>query len=165
MNNYRLNKETVNDIITEKQTKVHNKLYNYALSNYINKNYDNETIFYNTYKIIEKQNKIYYKPSSILLISLNPPFTIKEVDLSEYWPDYKYINETNNIDIIFINTKDNYGEYELIYIDYVRNKAKIINKYLNKIYTVDLNKIPNNIKINEYLKTNNSFTNLYKNIL
>ena len=100
-------------------------------------------------------------PSSVSIREKNDITTSINIDLSNYWPSYKYLNGGSN-DIIMINEKDIVAHYEVISVDYVRNEAVMKNKENGISYTIALNKIDKNTPISADFHRN-TFTDIINN--
>ena len=116
----------VSNIVVDKGSQIYKQLYNAALLSMIKDNfptYNSIEEFKNDYIIIDApQLDFNMPPSSVSIREKNDITTSINIDLSNYWPSYKYLNGGSN-DIIMINEKDIVAHYELISVDYVRNEA------------------------------------------
>ena len=144
---------TVNDVVSDKQKKLHDILYNDALEK-MKDEYDsilkgNE----NTYTIYTEQvnENGYDKPSHVIVSiydnivnninndlnnTFKNPISRYNIDLSKWW-NISYMNEDDydEDNTININNKkakyvesSNWTNCECIYIDYVNDKVKIHNR-------------------------------------
>ena len=152
---------TVNDVVSDKQKKLHDILYNEALEK-MKEEYDsilkeNE----NTYIIYTEQlnENGYDKPSHVIVSiydnivnninndinnTFKNPISRYNIDLSKWW-NTSYMNEDNsNITYNNIITKAKYIESynwsncECIYIDYVNDKVRIRNRIDNWIKEISI---------------------------
>ena len=162
------NEESVSDvsnIVVDKGSQIYKQLYNAALLSMIKDNfptYNSIEEFKNDYIIIDApQLDFNMPPSSVSIREKNDITTSINIDLSNYWPSYKYLNGGSN-DIIMINEKDIVAHYELISVDYVRNEAIMKNKENGISYTIALNKIDKNTPISDEL-FRNTFTDIINN--
>ena len=100
-------------------------------------------------------------PSSVSIREKNDITNSVNIDLSKYWPSYKYLNGGSN-DIIMIDKKDIVANYELISVDYIRNTAIMKNKESGITYNITLNKIDKNTPIStDFFR--NTFTDIINN--
>ena len=106
------NEESVSDvsnIVVDKGSQIYKQLYNAALLSMIKDNfptYNSIEEFKNDYIIIDApQLDFNMPPSSVSIREKNDITTSINIDLSNYWPSYKYLNGGSN-DIIMINEKD-----------------------------------------------------------
>ena len=162
------NEESVSDvsnIVVDKGSQVYMHLYNAALLSMIKDNfptYNSIEEFKEDYIIIDApQLDFNMPPSSVSIREKNDITTSINIDLSNYWPSYKYLNGGSN-DIIMINEKDIVAHYELISVDYVRNEAVMKNKENGISYTIALNKIDKNTPISADFHRN-TFTDIINN--
>lgn len=151
------------DISTNKNNKIHNELFDYALLSYIKANLPYTTIdeLKSDYIIIEKTTNNFLLPSKVILKMNKKPFTILNVDLKDYWPKYQFVGNLDDIKII--NKDEDFGENKLINIDYVRGKATLKNTFTDISFEVPLNNINANTKVSEEMSLSDTFTNLLKN--
>lgn len=162
------NEESVSDvsnIVVDKGSQIYKQLYNAALLSMIKDNfptYNSIEEFKNDYIIIDApQLDFNMPPSSVSIREKNDITTSINIDLSNYWPSYKYLNGGSN-DIIMINEKDIVAHYELISVDYARNEAVMKNKENGISYTIALNKIDKNTPISADFHRN-TFTDIINN--
>lgn len=140
---------TVNDVVSDKQKKLHDILYNKALEEmkkeYYNILHENK----NTYIIYTEQlnENGYDKPSHVIVSIYNNtinkdiinnkdfknPISRYNIDLSKWW-NVSYMNDDSS-NVTNINNKkakyvesSNWTNCECIYIDYVNDKVKIHNR-------------------------------------
>ena len=155
----------VSNIVVDKGSQIYKQLYNAALLSMIKDNfptYNSIEEFKNDYIIIDApQLDFNMPPSSVSIREKNDITTSINIDLSNYWPSYKYLNGGSN-DIIMINEKDIVAHYELISVDYVRNEAVMKNKENGISYTIALNKIDKNTPISADFHRN-TFTDIINN--
>ena len=162
------NEESVSDvsnIVVGKGPQIYKQLYNAALLSMIKDNfptYNSIEAFKDDYIIIDApQLDFNMPPSSVSIREKNDITTSINIDLSKYWPSYKYLNGGSN-DIIMVNEKDIVAHYELISVDYVRNEAVMKNKENGISYTIALNKIDKNTPISADFHRN-TFTDIINN--
>lgn len=162
------NEESVSDvsnIVVGKGSQIYKQLYNAALLSMIKDNfptYNSIEEFKDDYIIIDApQLDFNMPPSSVSIREKNDITTSINIDLSKYWPSYKYLNGGSN-DIIMVNEKDIVAHYELISVDYVRNEAVMKNKENGISYTIALNKIDKNTPISADFHRN-TFTDIINN--
>ena len=155
----------VSNIVVDKGSQIYKQLYNAALLSMIKDNfptYNSIEEFKEDYIIIDApQLDFNMPPSSVSIREKNDITTSINIDLSNYWPSYKYLNGGSN-DIIMINEKDIVAHYELISVDYVRNEAVMKNKENGISYTIALNKIDKNTPISADFHRN-TFTDIINN--
>lgn len=162
------NEESVSDvsnIVVGKGSQIYKQLYNAALLSMIKDNfptYNSIEEFKDDYIIIDAPQLDFNMPPSSVSIREKNDITISiNIDLSKYWPSYKYLNGGSN-DIIMVNEKDIVAHYELISVDYVRNEAVMKNKENGISYTISLNKIDKNTPISADFHRN-TFTDIINN--
>ena len=162
------NEESVSDvsnIVVDKGSQIYKQLYNAALLSMIKDNfptYNSIEEFKDDYIIIDAPQLDFNMPPSSVSIREKNDITISiNIDLSKYWPSYKYLNGGSN-DIIMVNEKDIVAHYELISVDYVRNEAVMKNKENGISYTISLNKIDKNTPISADFHRN-TFTDIINN--
>ena len=155
----------VSNIVIGKGSQVYMQLYNAALLSMIKDKfptYNSVEEFKDDYIIIDApQLDFNMPPTSVSIREKNDITTSINIDLSNYWPSYKYLNGGSN-DIIMINEKDIVAHYELISVDYVRNEAIMKNKENGISYTIALNKIDKNTPISADFHRN-TFTDIINN--
>lgn len=183
---------TVNDVVSDKQKKLHDILYNDALEkmkaeydNILNEDENNNYIIYT-----EQLNENGYdKPSHVIVSIYNSiinndinnnsgfknPIARYNIDLSKWW-DTSYMNkDSSNV----INKKAKYVESsdwsncECIYIDYVNDKVRIHNRIDDWVKEISIKQfnainaqevvIPMSEKMN-ILNTYDSFIYQYNNL-
>ena len=162
------NEESVSDVsnvVVDKGIQIYKQLYNAALLSMIKDNfptYNSIEAFKDDYIIIDAPQLDFNMPPSSVSIREKNDITISiNIDLSKYWPSYKYLNGGSN-DIIMVNDKDIVAHYELISVDYVRNEAVMKNKENGISYTIALNKIDKNTPISADFHRN-TFTDIINN--
>lgn len=162
------NEESVSDVSTVvvgKGPQIYKQLYTAALLSMIKDNFPSyNTIeeFKDAYIIIDSPQLDFNMPPTIVSIREKNDITHSiNIDLSKYWPPYKYLSGGSN-DIIMINTKDIVANYELISVDYIRNIAIMKNKESGIMYNIPLNKIDKNTPISADL-FRNTFTDIINN--
>ena len=155
----------VSNIVVDKGSQVYMQLYNAALLSMLKDQfptYNSVEEFKDDYIIIDApQLDFNMPPSSISIREKNDITSSINIDLSKYWPSYKYLTGGSN-DIIMIDKNDVIAHYELISVDYVRNEAIMKNKENGISYTIALNKIDKNTPISDEL-FRNTFTDIINN--
>ena len=155
----------VSNIVVDKGSQIYKQLYNAALLSMIKDNfptYNSIEEFKDDYIIIDAPQLDFNMPPTSVSIREKNDITISiNIDLSKYWPSYKYLNGGSN-DIIMVNEKDIVAHYELISVDYVRNEAVMKNKENGISYTISLNKIDKNTPISADFHRN-TFTDIINN--
>ena len=155
----------VSSVVSDKGIKVYNQLYNAALLSVIKEKfpaYNSIEEFKHDYIVIDSPQLDYNMPPIATSIREKNDITNSiNVDLSQYWPAYQYLNGGAN-EIIMINQNDVIANYELISVDYVRNEAIMRNKENGISYTVALNKIDKNTIISSDFYRN-TFTDIINN--
>ena len=140
------NKPTsVSELLSDRNNKVHEELFNDAISKYINKIGEDILTFYEKNKVIELKGDEYWKPSSIMILSKIydkklHKFNKQIVDLTPYW-NTELINKNHNI------VKDTTSE--IIYIDYVKGKVTIKSKRTGNTKKINFNEIDPNMEISD----------------
>lgn len=162
------NKESissVSNVVSDKGVKIYKQLYNAALLSVIKEKfptYNSIEEFKHDYIVIDSPQLDYNMPPVATSIREKNDITNSiNVDLSKYWPSYKYLNGGAN-EIIMVNQNDVIANYELISVDYVRNEAIMRNKENRISYTVALNKIDKNTLISSDFYRN-TFTDIINN--
>ena len=155
----------VSNIVVDKGAQVYMQLYNAALLSMIKDKfptYNSVEEFKDDYIIIDApQLDFNMPPSSISIREKNDITSSINIDISKYWPSYKYLTGGSN-DIIMIDKNTVIAHYELISVDYVRNEAVMKNKENGISYTIALNKIDKNTPISDEL-FRNTFTDIINN--
>ena len=155
----------VSNIVVDKGSQVYMQLYNAALLSMIKDKfptYNSIEEFKDDYIIIDApQLDFNMPPSSISIREKNDITSSINIDISKYWPSYKYLTGGSN-DIIMIDKNTVIAHYELISVDYVRNEAVMKNKENGISYTIALNKIDKNTPISDEL-FRNTFTDIINN--
>ena len=155
----------VSNIVIGKGSQVYMQLYNAALLSMIKDKfptYNSVEEFKDDYIIIDApQLDFNMPPSSVSIREKNDITSSINIDLSKYWPSYKYLTGGSN-NIIMIDKNDVIAHYELISVDYVRNEAVMKNKESGISYAVALNKIDKNTPISDEL-FRNTFTDIINN--
>ena len=155
----------VSNIVIDKGSQVYMQLYNAALLSMIKDKfptYNSVEEFKDDYIIIDApQLDFNMPPSSISIREKNDITSSINIDISKYWPSYKYLTGGSN-DIIMIDKNTVIAHYELISVDYVRNEAVMKNKENGISYTIALNKIDKNTPISDEL-FRNTFTDIINN--
>ena len=156
---------SVSSVVSDKGVKVYNQLYNEALLSMINEkfpSYNSIEEFKQDYIIIDSPQLDYNMPPvSTSIREKNDITTSINVDLSNYWPSYKYLTGGAN-EIIMVNEDDVIAHYELISVDYVRNEALMKNKENGISYAVALSKLDKNTPISSDFHRN-TFTDIINN--
>ena len=155
----------VSNIVVDKGSQVYMQLYNAALLSMIKdqfSTYNSVEEFKDDYIIIDApQLDFNMSPTSVSIREKNDITSSINIDLSKYWPSYKYLTGGSN-DIIMIDKNDVIAHYELISVDYVRNEAIMKNKENGISYTIALNKIDKNTPISaDFFR--NTFTDIINN--
>lgn len=138
---------TVSEIVSNKNSLVHKKLYEDALSKY-------KTISGKTdelYKFTEIQGSYFDSPSSVMISERKAPFRKYKVSLEEYWPDYKFYEDSTKIKI------DEYSlaTSEIIYKDYVNGTAILQSKMNGERFSVPLSSVDDTWKNAECMDLSN----------
>lgn len=153
-NNIPLN---VYDIIYSNSNNIHKKLFDEALDKYCKTN----NIDKRNYKIIDKENKDDKLKPSIAVMMSNEG--VDYIDLTEYW-NKNYVENLNKYseNELFrelLIEDDNKKHIEVEFIDYVRGRVQFRNKFTNKKFFINFNKLDRNR--NYYPELKNTFTALY----
>jgi len=152
---------SVEDFVSEKQTQVHKQLYQIALTTYIKENIQTKDI--GEYKFTEFKNDDYTKPSKVLQVSKIKPYHKKIVDLSPYWPDYKYDDKE-----MFTSLKIDSSaidEFQIIKIDYAKGVVTMENRISGSIINVPFNRINSDTVVSDSLTVKNTFYELLQNYI
>jgi hypothetical protein len=153
-NNIPLN---VYDIIYSNSNNIHKKLFDEALYKYCKTN----NIDKRNYKIIDKENEDDKLKPSIAVMMSNEG--VDYIDLTDYW-NKNYVENLNKYseNELFrelLIEDDNKKHIEVEFIDYVRGRVQFRNKFTNKKFFVNFNKLDRNR--NYYPELKNTFTALY----
>jgi len=153
-NNIPLN---VYDIIYSNSNNIHKKLFDEALYKYCKTN----NIDKRNYKIIDKENEDDKLKPSIAVMMSNEG--VDYIDLTDYW-NKNYVENLNKYseNELFrelLIEDDNKKHIEVEFIDYVRGRVQFRNKFTNKKFFVNFNKLDKNR--NYYPELKNTFTALY----
>lgn len=153
-NNIPLN---VYDIIYSNSNNIHKKLFDEALNKYCKTN----NIDKKNYKIIDKENEDDKLKPSIAVMMSNEG--VDYIDLTDYW-NKNYVENLNKYseNELFrelLIEDDNKKHIEVEFIDYVRGRVQFRNKFTNKKFFVNFNKLDKNR--NYYPELKNTFTALY----
>ena len=155
----------VSNVVVGKGQQIYRQLYDAALLSMIKDkfpSYSSIEEFKDDYIIIDApQLDFNMAPSSVSIREKNDITNSVNIDLSKYWPSYKYLSGGSN-DIIMIDKNDIIANYELISVDYVRNEAVMKNKENGISYTIALNKINKNTPISSDFHRN-TFTDIINN--
>ena len=153
-NNIPLN---IYDIIYNNSESTHSKLFNEAIDKYC----EDYNINKEDYKIIDQPNKNdILKPSVAIMINNSK---INYINLENYW-NKNYIEnhnkyEDNSIFKELLINEDDKKHIDVEFIDYVNGRVQFKNKFTNKKFFVNFNKIDKNK--NYYPQLKNTFTSLY----
>lgn len=149
------------DFVNDNVTKIHNELYNNALKKYAEENYESLEKLEFQYKIIEMKNENYLFPSKILMIS-KQDYLKKIVDLTDYWNTNYLRKEITNIFNELLISDENKKNIEIEEINYYKGIIIFKNKFNNRKFSVNIDKIDFNPVYRN--KLTNTFSYLLKNI-
>ena len=150
-----------NEFMSDKYNKVHTELYNNALKKYAEENYESLEKLEFQYKIIEMKNENYLFPSKILMIS-KQDYLKKIVDLTDYWNTNYLRKEITNIFNELLISDENKKNIEIEEINYYKGIIIFKNKFNNRKFSVNIDKIDFNPVYRN--KLTNTFSYLLKNI-
>jgi len=154
---------SVNDILEDKKTSIHNELFNNAIKYYISLNVNKQTLniisddnktdnelLLEKYMIIDlNDGTTYLDPTHALLISKSRPLKKIKIDLKPYWnKNYAENLNTNDQELLLIN-EENLNESEFESINFIDAKIYYKNKFTNKIFGIPFNKFRKNLKLNQ----------------
>ena len=129
-----LNNVGVYDVVSSKEEKIHEELFNKALSEFKeqNKEYsDSEYLF------IEHRTSLdYLQPSEVVIIQKKFPYAKTTEPLNEYWDDYVFNKKYDRID----NEDES---LEIIEMIYTSNEALVRNKYTGEEFKIDFKECDN----------------------
>lgn len=128
---------SVNDFISDKQWKVHFKLFQDALSKCI-KEMGIDRKGYSFYEIESSNN--YYEPVQVLIVSRTYPFSRQRVDLSKWWQDYKFLEDKKPFDAV-TNDEFDISNYDVTYKDFIHGEYKMESKFYEDDITRSFNSI------------------------
>ena len=156
-NNIPLN---VYDVIYGNSEESHSKLFEEAITSYCNEYHIDKE---NT-KIIDQPNKNdILQPSSAILMYDGKIQYVTNDELSNFWnKNYtKNLNkyEDNSIFKELLINDDDKKHIDVEFIDYVNGRVQFKNKFTNKKFFVNFNKLDKNK--NYYPQLKNTFTSLY----
>ena len=141
---------TIDDIVNNKQNKIHTELFNNAVKNYAVSN----NINLSSYTVIDLQNNDdYLKSSYALLLSKTKPFKKYNVDLNQYWnTNYMDNNVIQSYEDILLDEDDRkYSEYD--YTDYIKGRIYFKNKLTNKRFYISFDKFDKEVNIDQLKNT------------
>ena len=153
-NNIPLN---IYDVIYNNSNSAHQKLFDDAINKYcLENNIKKEDV-----KIIDQINHDdILKPSTAIIINNGK---VNYVNLTKYWNTNYIENENKYLDNSIFNNllinDDDKKHIDIDYIDYVNGKVQFKNKFTNKKFFVNFNKIDKSR--NYYPNLKNTFTALY----
>lgn len=148
---------SINDIVQDKLNKTYSKQYEYAIQNYLTAINEDNSTFWDNHIIVNRTAKSFSSAPEITILEKSHPFKKVVVDLTQFWPEYQFNN--TSIPIVY-NADDDFGEYELTYIDYARQKAFYINRYTNVTVEAPISSITKDTKISDELSLDNTFRKL-----
>lgn len=114
--------------------------------------------YINNNTIIEKPQKEYYLPSTIIIYENKFPHKKKVIDLAPYWSDYNDHSNINIEDIKYSN--ESIVDAQINDIDYINGKVKIYSKMNDQEYIIDKKYINENINIDDELIKKTFFQNI-----
>jgi hypothetical protein len=138
----------VSDYISNKYDYIHNVLYLDALKGlYIDLKQKYENTNNNNYpfltfedflaknNIIEIKKKEYFLPSVVIIRSKTFPYIEKKYSLDDYWNAYQFMKNIKK-ETTILYPEDIKNDAEMIYIDYVKGKAKMRSKSSGEEYWI-----------------------------
>lgn len=145
---------SVYDVTSNKNCILHKKLYTAAVDNYIKRfcllhNITKEE-FNKVFTVLEKPVNSITAPSSILQRNKlgDKRFELFYiVDLTPFWPSYKYANASSQV--VDVNPEEKLAHDEVVYIDYVRGEATMFNRALDEYNQLPISKINRTTKFSE----------------
>ena len=149
---------TVNDVISEKNQKVHKMLYEDALNELKKFEALSET-YYTFTEIQDKQH--FSNPSKVIVRNKKYPFKSKIYDLKNYWKEYKFEQEYNASNIP-VDESSLSAVNEVIYKDYAKGIAILKNKMSGNVITTDLYNIDDSVPYSTQIQLNDTFSYLTK---
>jgi len=155
---YNSSKTKFTDYVSDKYNDVHKQLYSEALNEYLkSENNDNEE-YIHSHDFTEIKNTEYWKPSRVFIRNLKYPFETETIDLSKYWNNYEYIKKFKNINPEFLTEYNVPEGFEVVYIDYVKDKVKLRNKNTGLEIYKTLEYINSDTKISDEMLLKDTFS-------
>jgi hypothetical protein len=152
-NNVPLN---VYDIIYSHSNMIHQKLFDDAINKYCEANNLDKSYL----KIIDQPNEQdVFKPSIAIIINNEH---IEHINLTPYWNKNYTKHEITNIFNELLINEENKKNIEIEEVNYALGKITFKNKFNNKLFTVNVDKIDFNPVYKD--KLTNTFSYMLKNI-
>lgn len=157
---------SISEFLSDQNNKIHEELFQDALSKLLTEKLKIDDIekFKRNHKIIEDKSSEYWQPSSVTIISKSKKEKFKKetYDLSEYW---NYYQEFADKDVTEIAASDEkITDAEIIYIDYVKGKAKMRRKNSGEEFEVPFNYLNAYSMVSDDYSLSDTFTNKYSSI-
>lgn len=138
--NQRTPTATVDDIVNNRYDNVHRQLYAHALDRY----FSYAAISPDDYHTLELPSSYFDSPSKVKLVRKEYPYKSKVIDLTPYWEEYKFSNDTLQVMI----DDDTVNSAEIKYKDYVRGTAEMQSRLTGVKFNISLKDVNDNM--NEY---------------
>ena len=147
---FKLNYDKIYNIMNKTNSSIIDIMIKEMINRYLDK-----------HKIIEIKNKEYWQPSSIIIYSVEYPYTKTKIDLTPWWNTYqRYDNyQLPEIKIIDESINDNIIEE----INYVKGQVNVYSKLNDLNYLADFNYIKEDTEVDDD-KLSNTFYNKIKNL-
>lgn len=148
---------SVEDIVNEKQTRIHKKMYDAALSLFLKDKFpellkDGKLPDKYVVKEITLGNLLPEEPTKVLILD-TVDFTKQIYSLKDYWPEYKFDKPRDIISKDF-----NIYEYELIDKNYLKGTNTLRNRHTGEVLVLNFNETPDGIRIADEYSLNSTFT-------
>lgn len=137
---------SVDDLMNDKILKVHNQMYENALSRF----YEDHPEMEQGYITKEIPNKDWKSPSSVLFISEIYPFAKKKVSLKPWWDDaISFIRKKTESWSDVIIDEDSMKDAEITSIDYVNGNVSMRSKLTQNTWVVPFSKVDENTPLSD----------------
>lgn len=149
---------TVKSVLSDKNSILHKRMYDVALSRLLESLRLSESDCY----IKEIPAKSYLAPSSVMLSLSEFPFTTTTYSLKSFWPEYLLSRPTVS------NLPSGFSEAasEIIYKDFICGTAKVQNKLTSDVVSIDLETVPSDVRLSDTIDLDNlSFSSKMNNDL
>lgn len=151
--------QSSSELVSRKAEDIHQQAYDIALSGWLK---DHEE-YREGYSIAEIRKKDFTEAPSILVTSSKYPFKKKTFSLKEYWDGITFSKRKENKWKELQVDEEGIGDAEIVHIDYVRGKVKMMSKMTGNEFEVGLSNINADTPVNDdKMGLTNTFTYLSK---
>ena len=149
---------TVRSVLSDKNSILHKRMYDVALSRLLESLGLSESDCY----IKEIPAKNYLEPSSVMLSLSAFPFTTTTYSLKSFWPEYLLSRPT----VSNLPSGVSEAASEIISKDFIYGTAKIQNKLTSNVVSIDLETVPSDVRLSDTIDLDNlSFSSKMNNDL